>query len=293
MKAKELFKNLISQITVYDKHEAREIVFWLLEHYLGLSKIDVISNNFNEEKDINWQEIINRLNLHEPIQYILGETTFYGHKFLVNHDVLIPRPETEELVSLVIDSWQLAVGDKKNQPFTIHHSPITILDIGTGSGCIAISLAKEIPNSEVYAWDISEKALEIAKNNAELNNINVIFETKNILDLRLMTYDLRLNIIVSNPPYVTKIEAKKMRENVLNFEPHLALFVEDNNPLIFYESIANFALNHLIINGLVFLEINENFGKETAEVYIKKGFSEVKIIKDIHGKDRFLKAILL
>jgi len=287
--SKQLYDNLLQQITTYESQEAKEIVFWLMEFYLGLRKIDILGDK-SFEKAIDWTNIIERLNNNEPIQYILGETEFYGRRFLVNDSVLIPRPETEELVKYIIDK-------QKNQ-FSVKRKQLSILDIGTGSGCIAISLAKELPNFIVSAYDISKNALETAKKNAELNKANVNFEKVDILKPpfihSLFQYPLRhsFNIIVSNPPYVTKQEIYRMQKNVLDFEPHLALFVEDSEPLIFYEAIANFAFNNLTDNGLVAVEINEALGEETANVFRRKGFSEVEIIKDMHQKDRFVSAIL-
>ncbi len=315
--SKKLFDDLLKQITAYESQEAKEIVFWLMEFYLGLNKIEVLSNKTIPEiyphprlsqgrgakKDINWQKIIERLNSHEPIQYILGETEFYGRRFLVNENVLIPRPETEELVKLVVEEVRKSWNSTPPQPSPIGRefflSPLSIgegsgvgLDIGTGSGCIAISLAKELPDFQVFAYDISEKALETAQKNAELNNSKVIFEKVDILSPPFTIHNSQFTIIVSNPPYVTKQEIDFMQKNVLDFEPHLALFVENNDPLIFYHAIANFAFNNLSINGLVAVEINETLGNETADVFIKKGFSDVEIIKDIHQKDRFVKATL-
>ncbi len=281
--SKQLYDKLLQQITAYETQEAKEIVFWLMEFYLGLRKIDILSDKtFN--KTIDWSNIIKRLNTNEPIQYILGETEFYGRRFLVNDSVLIPRPETEELVKYIVDK-------QKNQ-FPVTNNHLQILDIGTGSGCIAISLAKELPNFKVTAYDISEKALETAKRNAELNKADVTFEKVDILNPSFTIHHSPFTIIVSNPPYVTKQEIGRMQKNVLDFEPHLALFVEDSEPLIFYEAIANFAFNNLTDNGLVAVEINEALGEETAEVFRRKGFSEVEIIKDIHQKDRFVSAVL-
>lgn len=286
--SKQLYDNLLQQITAYERQEAKEIVFWLMEFYLDLRKIDILGDK-SFEKAIDWANIIERLNTHEPIQHILGETEFYGRRFLVNDSVLIPRPETEELVKYIVDK-------QKNQ-FPVTNNPLQILDIGTGSGCIAISLAKELPNFKVFAYDISEKALETAKKNAELNKADVTFEKVDILSSQLSIINGRrsaypLSIIVSNPPYVTKQEIDRMQKNVLDFEPHLALFVEDSEPLIFYEAIANFAFNNLTNNGLVAVEINEALGEETADIFRRKGFSEVEIIKDIHQKDRFVSAVL-
>lgn len=285
--SKQLFDEILHQITVYDTQEAKEIIFWLLEHELGLKKIDILSNRpLDPSKNIDWDLIVKRLNNHEPIQYILGETTFYGRRFLVDDSVLIPRPETEELVDYICQ-WERTtrrVGDEKK-----------VVDIGTGSGCIAISLAKELSNAQVWGYDVSEKALATAQKNADLNQTsNVSFEKVDILQYlsKEVQTELRFDIIVSNPPYVTKQEAAQMRSNVLNFEPHLALFVEDNDPLIFYLAIARFAFQTLKEDGLVVLEINESLGEETAEVFRQTGFSETEVLKDLHQKNRFVKAAL-
>lgn len=284
---KQLFDQLLHQITVYETQEAKEIVFWLLKHELGLKKIDILSNRLlNPSKNIDWDLIVKRLNNHEPIQYILGETNFLGRRFLVDDSVLIPRPETEELVDYVCQ-WERTkkrVGDEKK-----------VVDIGTGSGCIAISLAKELNNVQVWGYDVSEKALATAQKNADLNQAsNVSFEKVDILQYlsKEVQTELRFDIIVSNPPYVTKQEAAQMRSNVLNFEPHLALFVEDNDPLIFYLAIARFAFQTLKEDGLVVVEINESLGEETAEVFRQTGFSETEVLKDLHQKNRFVKAAL-
>lgn len=282
MAAKTLFNYLISEITsVYEENEAKSIVYLLLEHYLNLSKIDILLDNFVNQP-FDFQDIIIRLKAQEPVQYIIGETEFYGRKFKVTPDTLIPRPETEELVQLVVSSWPLAVG-------SVAQSPISVLDLGTGSGCIAISLACELPNAQVYAYDISEKVLKIAKENANRNNVNVIFEQLDILNFPPSSFS-PFSIIVSNPPYVMNAEKSEMEQNVLDYEPHLALFVEDSNPLIFYKSIAEFAFKNLIINGLCIVEINQAFGLETAELFWNQGFRYVEVVKDMFGKDRMVKA---
>ena len=287
--SKTLFNQLVSEITsVYEENEAKSIVYLLLEHYLNLSKTDILlDNNFSQVFD--FQNIIARLKANEPVQYIIGDTEFYGRKFKVTSDTLIPRPETEELVQLVVSSWKsggepLAVG-------SISQSLIKILDIGTGTGCIAISMACELPNSQVYAYDISENALKVAKENAEKNNANVIFEQMDILNISSSSLPT-FSIIVSNPPYVMNAEKLEMEQNVLDYEPHLALFVEDSNPLIFYKAIAEFASKNLINKGLCIVEINQAFGLETAELFWNKGFRYVEVVKDMFGKDRMVKAIL-
>ena len=283
MAAKTLFNHLISEITsVYEENEAKSIVYLLLEHYLNLSKTDILLDNFVNQP-FDFQDIIIRLKAQEPVQYIIGETEFYGRKFKVTPDTLIPRPETEELVQLVVSSWQSAVG-------SVAQSPISVLDLGTGSGCIAISLACELPNAQVYAYDISEKVLKIAKENANRNNVNVIFEQLDILNFPPSSFP-PFSIIVSNPPYVMNAEKSEMEQNVLDYEPHLALFVEDSNPLIFYKAIAEFAFKNLIINGLCIVEINQAFGLETAELFWNQGFRYVEVVKDMFGKDRMVKAV--
>ena len=224
------------------------------------------------------QQIISELKIQKPIQYLLGESHFFGLKFLVTPDVLIPRPETEELVDWIV---------KEN-----YNQAISILDIGTGSGCIAISLAHSLSKAFVMAIDISDKAIEMAQRNAIKNNVKVQFKRCDILNCSHEIESASLDVIVSNPPYVRESEKALMRPNVLNWEPHLALFVSDSDPLIFYRAIAKFSKNVLKPNGKVFCEINEALGKEVKNLYAEQGFIDVEIRKDLNGKDRMLKAIL-
>ncbi len=266
---------------LYPKTEIDAFFFRVVEHELGLTLMDVFTKNeleISEEKLQSLHLILNKLQQEEPIQYILGETSFYGFTFKVNSNVLIPRPETEELVEWIINS----VNNSNNK--------VSILDIGTGSGCIAISLEKSIPDSNVYAIDISKKAIEMAKNNAILNNAFVTFIQNDILN----EYKLEksFDVIVSNPPYVRELEKKEIKNNVLNNEPHLALFVEDNNPLIFYSRIADVAKEQLNEDGLLFFEINQYLGKETKEMLLEKGFKNIELKKDLFGNDRMIKATL-
>ncbi len=287
--SKIIFNQLVSEITpVYEENEAKSIIYLLLEHYLKISKTDILLDNPVSQL-FDFTEIIRRIKAQEPVQYVIGETEFYGRKFKVTPDTLIPRPETEELVQLTVNSFL----ENREQRIDNQHlqSQTTILDIGTGSGCIAISLACELPNSQVYAYDISEKALKIAKENAEINSIKVIFEEVNILE-SFTIHHSPFNIIVSNPPYVMNAEKAEMEKNVLEYEPHLALFVEDDNPLIFYKKIAEFAAKNLTDKGWCIVEINQALGLETAELFWNEGFHYVEVIKDMFGKDRMVKAIL-
>jgi release factor glutamine methyltransferase len=271
--AKALFENTVSSITVYERNEAAAIAFQLLE-FFNISRTDILADkSIRFESSEKWNEMLERINNSEPLQYIIGETEFYGRKFQVNKNVLIPRPETEELVDIII---------KENK----HEKKLRILDIGTGTGCIPITLAKELPQSEVYAVDISEEALKIARQNAINNSATIDFWNFDIIKNLKFKIE-NFNILVSNPPYVTESEKKEMHSNVLNFEPHLALFVSDENPLLFYSKILDFAQMHLQPGGRCYLEINERFGTEMVQLMTSKKFIDCKIIKDLNGKNRF------
>jgi release factor glutamine methyltransferase len=262
---------------IYSTHEIESLIFLIFENLKGYSRTQFLlakEEILSPEDQSAIARIVLRLKNHEPIQYILGETVFYELPFYTVPGVLIPRPETEELVQWIIQENQLA---KPN-----------ILDIGTGTGCIAISLRKNIPQSTVFACDISPVCIETSLRNARRNAIEVsVFEydiLHNIPEISLPEFD----IIVSNPPYVKESERLMMEQNVLNFEPDLALFVPDNDPLIFYSKIADFASIYLKNGGFLYFEINEAFGKECSEMLQEKGFSEIIITKDIHGKDRMI-----
>jgi release factor glutamine methyltransferase len=219
------------------------------------------------------EAIILRLKIFEPIQYILGETEFYGLKLKVNPSVLIPRPETEELVQFIT---------KSNLP-----GNSIILDIGTGSGCIALALKSQLKNAEVFGVDVSENALEVARKNALENSLDVGFFQSDILKWNEFEWK-NFDVIVSNPPYIRESEKLQMHSNVLNFEPENALFVTDADPLIFYKSIAAFAKKHLTKSGILFFEINENLGLEMNEMLVDFGFCDIEIRKDINGKNRMV-----
>jgi release factor glutamine methyltransferase len=262
----------------YDEMEAESFFYLILENQRQLRRIDLaldIDLQFSAEEILIWYVILEKLQLEIPIQYILGTTHFYGLEFNVNENVLIPRPETEELVEWIISSVKMP-------KFT----NLKILDIGTGSGCIAISLAKKIPNPEVSAIDISYKALATAKENADLNKVAVAFIQKNILEANDL--EQQFDIIVSNPPYVRNLEKAEIKSNVLANEPHLALFVEDNDALLFYRKIAELATKNLSVEGKLFFEINQYLGKETVELLEKMQFKNIELRKDIYGNDRMI-----
>ena len=221
-------------------------------------------------------EILSQLKASKPIQYILGETDFYGRTFRVNPAVLIPRPETEELVKWVVE--------------TVSTKNPSILDIGTGSGCIAISLKLELPEADVVALDISADALALAHENAALNEAAVRFIEKDVLLMQPTDVASTFDVVVSNPPYIALSEKDSMKTNVLANEPHLALFVPNTNPLIFYERIASIAQEKLNLSGFLFFEINERFGKEVLELLVKRGFKHVELRQDLVGRDRMVKA---
>jgi len=276
-------KQFFSELSgLYPETEIQSFFNILIELKLNLSRIEVALQPdlaISETTITFLQKAIAALKKNIPIQYITGETEFYGLKFNVNESVLIPRPETEELVD-----WILENSKPKTQ-----NSKLKILDIGTGSGCIAISLAKNLSNTDVFALDISSEALKIAKKNALSNKVDIYFSEIDILN----TPDLpeKYNIIVSNPPYVRELEKELMQQNVLAYEPHLALFVKDNNPLLFYDRIADLANKHLSKKGSLYFEINQYLGNETVALLKQKGFQNIELKKDIFGVDRMIKAI--
>jgi release factor glutamine methyltransferase len=265
-----------------DEQEIESFFFILTEYLHNLKRVDVALNpNFelSEAEVEKWNTILAQLQLEKPIQYITREAWFYGLKFEVNENTLIPRPETEELVEWIL-----------NSSITQHPSPNTILDIGTGTGCIPIALKANLPQANISAIDVSEKAIEVAKRNAELNKVEVNFIQANILEVEdLSQLPSSYNIIVSNPPYVRNLEKQEIKKNVLDYEPHLALFVEDTDALLFYRKIAQLAIKNLSPNGLLFFEINQYLGKETVELLENLGFKNIELKKDIYGNDRMVK----
>lgn len=260
---------------LYPQKEARNIAEMLLQHVLQLDKTHLLiySDTPTPQQQLALQVAIRRLAGGEPLQHIIGQTDFYGYTFKVNSNVLIPRPETEELVQWVLD--------------TFDDSPRRVLDIGTGSGCIATSIAKQRPQWTVEALDISSDALATARENARWNGVNVHFRQGDVL--RLQDQEI-YDIIISNPPYITPSEQREMHTNVLHYEPHTALFVPEDDPLLFYRCIATYAHTHLTPDGALFFEINRRFGQETCAL-IKQLTSLTPILrKDLQGNDRMIRA---
>ena len=274
---------------LYDIGEAKALIRWVLEVRFGLSMADILCDKVNElsaedQKELN--TILQRLEKGEPVQYIIGVADFCGRQFHVAPGVLIPRPETEELCRWITQRDGSFVSreasTQKNRP-----SVLSVLDIGTGSGCIAITLALEMPEAKVTAWDISDEALSIAQENAQVLGANVCFERQDILNI---PPDSCYDLIVSNPPYIQPKESDGMAKNVLDYEPHQALFTPDDQPIIFYQRIGGFAWQHLKTGGALYFELNPLTAQEVSDYLHQIGFSEIEIRQDQFGKQRFLKA---
>ena len=293
MKIKELKIQFQNQLElIYDVEEIDIFFFMITEYFYDFRRIDFsLKPDFEIQNIAEWETIISDLKQEKPIQYILGEAWFYGLPFKVNENTLIPRSETEELVEWIIESQKYVTSSEVER---------TILDIGTGTGCIPISLKNNLPEAEVFAIDISEEALEVAKFNAKQNETKVHFIQTDILQVadleKLSTVNCQLStnfdVIVSNPPYVRNLEKVEIKKNVLEYEPHLALFVEDNDALLFYRKIAQLAKQSLQPNGLLFFEINQYLGKETVGMLSQLGYQNIELRKDLKGNDRMIKCTL-
>ena len=265
----------------YDEKEILSFFFQSVQKVTGCSKSVLLANpafSFSDEQEKRLDAILIRLQAMEPIQYILEECEFYGLSFCVNPSVLIPRPETEELVEWIISDYSGQSGN--------------LLDIGTGSGCIAVAAGKFLKSFSISAIDLSEAALAVAKENAERNHCRVQFMQADILKPDDMDFDGDFDVIVSNPPYVCEREKGRMSQNVLRYEPHLALFVRDDDPLLFYKAIALFGKRRLKAEGKLYLEINEELGKECVALLASLGYRDIVLRKDIFGRDRMIRAIL-
>lgn len=280
MTVKSFHNKFIAELLgIYSGEEAGAMASILMQDVLGLSRADVVmkgDENIDAGKLRFLNDVLTRLKNEEPLQYILGRTEFYGLDILLNPDVLIPRSETEELIAWVLN--------------TVNTETPKILDFGTGSGCIPLALKKNLPKSKITGVDKSQKALKLAKKNARSLNLDVEFLAFDILrdaPSKMGTVD----VVVSNPPYVRFSEREKMTSNVLKYEPHMALFVKDEDPLIFYRKIADIGKQILKESGLLFFEINEEFGNEILSLLRDKGYENTELRKDLNGKDRMVKAL--
>ena len=267
---------------LYSQSEIDVFFYSLMDYYFKKPKVDVYLNQ-NEKLDQISESImikaLHELTNNKPLQYITSETEFYGLKFNLSESVLIPRPETEELVEWIIKDHVKKEGEFK------------ILDLGTGSGCISVSLARFLKKSKVYAVDLSNKALDQARENAKLNNEDVTFEVCDILDKNLPNHFKNFEVFVSNPPYVRNLEKKEMKQNVMHYEPHMALFVPNNDPLKFYRAILQIATKRLVSGGKLYFEINQYLGSEMKDLVASYEFSDIELKKDSFGNDRMLRAI--
>jgi len=279
MTLKELYRNFLLQLQkVYSLSEATNITDWVFEKMVSLKRTDIIKNPnklITPAADKLIQEALQELLTHKPVQYVLGEAWFYHMKLKVNEHVLIPRPETEELVEQLIADRKSRLTDP------------AILDIGTGSGCIPIAIKKHLPAAIISSIDISEKAIELAKENALLHNAHIHFTQLDFLEEKNWPQLPMFDIIISNPPYIPLGEKEKLARNVTAFEPHLALFVPNRSPLIFYEKIAAFGKTNLLPKGKIYLETHEELAKETASLFMKD-YQTVMIKKDMYGKERMV-----
>lgn len=277
MLLKEYKNNFTQELSsFYDQQEIESFFFIVLQAFHEMKRVDLALNptfELDGMQLLQWETVLSQLKEHKPIQYILGETEFYGLPFYVNENTLIPRPETEELVD-----WIIKENSKGKE--------LKILDVGTGTGCIAISLAKNLPNAKVFAMDVSEKALEVAQKNAKRNGVEVEFLHQSILEVDDLKHSF--DIIVSNPPYVRNLEKEEIKKNVLDYEPHLALFVEDNDALLFYRKISELATKNLSEKGQLYFEINQYLGIEMLALLEKLNFQNIELRKDIYGNDRMI-----
>ncbi|GAB2826061.1 N5-glutamine methyltransferase family protein [Ferruginibacter profundus] len=279
MNSKELYRNFLVELqSVYDLSEATVITDWVFENIAHIKKADLIKNPLQKVPDAIIKKIAvkqEELLQHKPVQYVMGNTTFFNMQFQVNDKVLIPRPETEEMTNMVINNYRF------------EQKQISILDIGTGSGCIAVAIKKNLPSSKVIALDISEDALEVARTNAITNKTNIQCTLFDFLDESRWPELMLFDIIISNPPYIPDKEKKLLDKNVVNYEPHTALFVPDNNPLLFYEKIAKFGRNHLNYNGKIFVETHEDYTQQVAQLF-SATYQQVIVKKDMFGKERMV-----
>jgi len=279
--------SLLNQLrTIYPEEEADQITDWVMENLTGSKKVERMiykNTSITDKEKLRLQQITERLMQHEPVQYVLNEAWFCGLKFYVDKNVLIPRPETEELVEWII-STPIAIGGK----FPI--DTLKILDVGSGSGCISIALKRKLRKAEVWSCDISEDALQVAQKNANDLSVDVNFLHLDFLNKKQREKLSSFDIVVSNPPYVPERDKEQMQPNVLKYEPAMALFVPDNDALIFYKAIADFGKRHLNKSGTIYIEIHENIGEAVSQLFLSSNYS-IELKKDMQGKERMIKAV--
>jgi release factor glutamine methyltransferase len=276
---------------IYEKNEAIGIAELLVEHITKLPRIERIvkkDENLSKEHETFLNQAVERLKNNEPVQYIINEAWFGGMKLYVDGSVLIPRPETEELVEWILKEFKML----RASPFG-QNVKCKILDVGTGSGCIAIALKKNLPNAEVWACDVSDEALNIARMNADALQTAIDFVPIDFLDKEQRKQLPRVDIVVSNPPYVPEKDKNEMRKNILDFEPSTALFVADNNLLVFYNAIADFGKEKLHNNGSIYVEVHEKMGEQVQDLFKRKDYSSIEIRKDLQEKNRMIKAVII
>jgi release factor glutamine methyltransferase len=280
---------------IYEEAETGNIAALAIEHLTGFSKAERVSKKEEELTSSQIEQLqkdLQRLQAHEPIQYIMNKAWFYGIEMYVDNNVLIPRPETEELVQWIVDDVKASGKDVfiRRKMEADETTQLKILDIGTGSGCIALSLKKAMPKAEVWGCDVSEEALNVARRNGSTLDIRVDFQGLNFLDEGQQKLLPTVDIIVSNPPYVPLKDKAQMHANIVDHEPHTALFVPDNDPLIFYRAIMQFGKKRLYETGTIYMEIHEEIGKDVVKLFEENGYTNVELRKDMQGKERMVKA---
>lgn len=273
---------------LYEAREASNIAHWVLEHLTGMPRVDRVVHR-DQALTATQEELLRRytedLLKHRPVQYVLGEAWFAGLRLYVNENVLIPRPETEELVEWIVDDQRAAGGG------AVRPAPLSILDVGTGSGCIPIALKKKLPAATVYGCDVSEEALEVAKRNAQTLDADVQFLRTDFLQTAAWPSLPAIDLLVSNPPYIPVGDKATMQHHVLQYEPHLALFVENDDPLLFYRHIALFARERMAPGGRIYVEIHEDLGPATVQLFTQQGLTGIVLRQDLQGKDRMVHAL--
>ncbi|MGN6163287.1 MAG: peptide chain release factor N(5)-glutamine methyltransferase [Flavisolibacter sp.] len=297
MKIGEAEKHVKNQLErMYDAGEAQSIASLAIEHITLLPKNDRLLKKeelLSANQLQQMHNMVERLVQHEPIQYIMNKTWFYGMELFVDKNVLIPRPETEELVDWIINDVKASGKDVfQRRPMEADETTqLKILDVGSGSGCIALALKKTMPKAEVWGCDVSEEALNVARRNGSALDIRIDFQGVNFLDVAQQKHLPTVDIVVSNPPYIPYNNKAQMNPNVLEYEPHTALFVPDNDALVFYKALAQFGKHRLYKNGSIYMEIHEDLAKDVAVLFEKEGYGNVEVKKDMQGKDRIVKVV--